>query len=142
MNSLKYIVKRSWIEVQHTDWSTIFIHEDIILKNFINKIKDWIFQSSTDHYLKWGIAESFFSWINEKFPDINKITVSETKELLKTYRFETWDTSLFDPIFFNRSLPFNVEKKKVSVRWKTYHGYSIDNWLHSSYFQEEYKSNI
>lgn len=140
MDSLQYTLKQDGVEVQHTDWSKLFIHEDIILKNFINKEKNWVFQSSKKLSLKGDLAQSFFNWMNEKFPEINRFSIIERDELLKTYRFDTWDFSLLDPKSFTKSLPFNVKSKKVSLRWATHHWYTIENWLKKKYFPEEYKS--
>lgn len=134
MATLRYDLEANWITIKHSDWSKLFIHEDIVLKNFINRSKKWVFISSQDMLQSWDTSNSFFTWMKWKFPEINRISSYERDELLEIYKKETWDKSFISPDFFNLNLPAHVKSKKVSVRWETIHWYYIEDGRKAQYF--------
>lgn len=139
METLTYKINSNWITVRHTDWSSLFLHEDIVLKNFIKRTKDWDFSFTSP--IQKNLPISFFNWFEKRFPFINKISVHERNELIEVYRLETLDRSFMTTFEFNRNLPDNVFIQKMSIRWKTVVWYRIENWLKATYFKTNWKEN-
>lgn len=72
----------------------------------------------------------FFTWFNEKFPDVNKITSEERLFLLNEYREYIWDNDYNDPRYkthnFNSWLDSSIQIKVFKKNWKTVNGYFIE----------------
>lgn len=77
-----------------------------------------------------SFVDKYFTWLNDVFPKINKISIKERNTTLSLYRDDIWENDQgFDKKYsyeyFNNWLPHHVSSKKVSIRGKTKHGYFI-----------------
>jgi len=107
------------------------IEKDDSIDTLENEEKDHV------QMLSEGVGNLFFMWIEEKYPNVNKITNHEKNHLVEVYRKEIWETEHMDDRYFIRNFNNWLSiKYRHSVpfidKWKTVRGYTIDKqveWL-------------
>lgn len=149
---MEYKLQENWILIIHQDWSELFINENIFLNHILKKINKYEVLKKYTKFKEKNILENFedifennfvsdfFNWFNDKFPNINKISIHERDELLNQYKFENNIDNNISIEYFNYFLPKNIINKKISIRWKTTHWYFINKktyWFYP-YFSTPY----
>jgi len=75
-----------------------------------------------------GAANQFFEWLEQKYPQITRISTPQRNILLNLYCAETWEDPFdikFKPSNFDLWLSHRYEKKAVRIWDKTVRGYFI-----------------
>lgn len=118
-------------------------YNDVLYSNCINALENEDKELLTDQ--SESFVDKFFTWFNDNFPDINKITIRERNTLLWIFRNEVWEEDMifdrkYSIEYFNNNLPHTVKNKKISIRWKTQHWYLVEKQINVGsnwYFQDE-----
>jgi len=86
-------------------------------------------------YLSESVWNLFFKWVENKYPEINKITNHERNYLLDMYKMDVWDQDYHDDRYkiqyFNSNLSVRYKITSLKINGKTERGYRIDkkvNW--------------